>query len=248
MFSWIRRRLTFANIAMTLALVFAMSGGAYAANKYLITSTKQIKPSVLKQIKGKAGANGAQGTTGPAGAQGPQGSVGAQGPQGPAGAAGKDGAPGKDGKEGKTGKEGSPWTAGGTLPSGKTEKGTWNLGPVTAASLPPFIGEFRVVGAPAASFAVPLAGALDEEHVHYIKENEAAPSGCGTGTVSEPTAETGNLCVYAGAEAGVESQSVIDPATGAKGAGTAGANLAAVTKREGEEQISARGTWAVTAE
>ena len=31
MFSMIRKRLTFANVAMTLALVFAMTGGAYAA-------------------------------------------------------------------------------------------------------------------------------------------------------------------------------------------------------------------------
>jgi hypothetical protein len=29
---------------MTIALVFAMSGGAYAANHFLITSTKQISP------------------------------------------------------------------------------------------------------------------------------------------------------------------------------------------------------------
>lgn len=47
MFSRIRKRLTYANVAMTMALVFAMSGGAYAAKKYVITSTKQIKPSVL---------------------------------------------------------------------------------------------------------------------------------------------------------------------------------------------------------
>ena len=37
----------------TLALIFAMSGGAYAASHYLITSTKQIKPSVLGHLKGK---------------------------------------------------------------------------------------------------------------------------------------------------------------------------------------------------
>ena len=74
MFSEIRRRMTYANVAMTLALVFAMSGGAYAAGKYLITSTKQIKPSVLKALvgkTGKAGANGAPGPAGPAGPQGP---------------------------------------------------------------------------------------------------------------------------------------------------------------------------------
>ena len=34
------KRMTYANVALTLALVFAMTGGAYAAKKYLITSTK----------------------------------------------------------------------------------------------------------------------------------------------------------------------------------------------------------------
>ncbi len=32
MFSRIRKRITYANLAMTLALVFAMTGGAYAAS------------------------------------------------------------------------------------------------------------------------------------------------------------------------------------------------------------------------
>ena len=45
----IRNRLSYANVAMTLALVFAMTGGAYAAQRYVVTSTKQIKPSVLAQ-------------------------------------------------------------------------------------------------------------------------------------------------------------------------------------------------------
>ena len=47
--------MTYANVAATLALVFAMSGGAPAANHYLITSTNQISPKVLKELK-KAGA------------------------------------------------------------------------------------------------------------------------------------------------------------------------------------------------
>jgi hypothetical protein len=90
-----RRRITYANVVATLALVFAMSGGALAANHYLIESTKQIKPSVLKKLKGARGAKGATGTIGPAGA---------------AGAAGKEGPQGKEGKTGKEGTEGKSAT------------------------------------------------------------------------------------------------------------------------------------------
>lgn len=80
-----RKRITYANVTATLALVFAMSGGALAANHYLITSTKQISPKVLKKLKGKTGATGAPGATG---------------------AAGKEGTPGKEGAAGKEGKAG----------------------------------------------------------------------------------------------------------------------------------------------
>ena len=52
-----RRRLSYANVTATLALVFAMSGGALAANHYLITSTKQINPKVLKKLTGKTGSD-----------------------------------------------------------------------------------------------------------------------------------------------------------------------------------------------
>src|SRR5437870_10064689 len=45
----------------TLALVFAMSGGALAAHHYLINSTKQISPKVLKKIEGGHGSTGAAG-------------------------------------------------------------------------------------------------------------------------------------------------------------------------------------------
>ena len=59
-----RRRLSYANVTATLALVFAMSGGAMAANHYLITSTKQINPKVLKKLTGKTGKTGANGANG----------------------------------------------------------------------------------------------------------------------------------------------------------------------------------------
>jgi hypothetical protein len=48
------RHLSYANVVSTLALLFAMTGGALAASHYVITSTKQIKPTVLKKLTPKA--------------------------------------------------------------------------------------------------------------------------------------------------------------------------------------------------
>ncbi len=62
-----------------LALVFAMTGGAWAANEYVVTSTKQIKPKVLKKLRGRTGKTGATGATGAAGPQGPKGDTGPAG-------------------------------------------------------------------------------------------------------------------------------------------------------------------------
>jgi hypothetical protein len=254
MFSRIRRRLTYVNVVATLALLFAMSGGALAAGHYLITSTKQIRPSVLKSLQGKAGAKGATGATGAAGPQGPAGALGKEGQQGKNGENGKEGAPGQNGDNGK---EGSPWTAGGTLPAGKTLKGQWvNV-------------FYDASGATSVSFALPLATA---PAVHWIKEDglEATASGeepstvC-LGTAPEPTAASGNLCVYTTAEedlstntflnnilfgwkwgmsvcAWSEAQCTADTAT------PFGFDMEAYSGRSsaGEEAI-ARGTWAVTA-
>jgi hypothetical protein len=96
MFQAIRKRLTPSTVIATLALVFAMSGGAYAASKYLITSTKQIKPSVLKKLTGKAGPAGKEGLAGKTGTNG------AQGPAGEKGTAGTNGVNGKDGTNGES--------------------------------------------------------------------------------------------------------------------------------------------------
>lgn len=54
-------------IIVAAAVLLVTAGGAFAAGHYLITSTKQIKPSVLKQLHGKAGARGMNGATGQAG-------------------------------------------------------------------------------------------------------------------------------------------------------------------------------------
>jgi hypothetical protein len=76
----IRRHLNYSNVMATLALLFAMSGSAVAANHYLLSSTKQISPKLLKKLKGKTGATG---PAGPAGAAGAAGSTGPGGPAGP---------------------------------------------------------------------------------------------------------------------------------------------------------------------
>jgi len=89
-----RRRLSYANVTATLALVFAMSGGAMAANHYLITSTKQISPKVLKKLTGKPGANGTNGATGATGPTGSLGAAGAKGEKGETGLKGEKGEPG----------------------------------------------------------------------------------------------------------------------------------------------------------
>jgi hypothetical protein len=93
----VSKRFTYANVTASLALLFSMSGGAVAASHYLITSTNQIKPSVLKTLRGtpgetgKAGAVGARGAAGLAGSQGAMGAAGPPGPQGARGAAGPAG-------------------------------------------------------------------------------------------------------------------------------------------------------------
>jgi hypothetical protein len=76
----VRRSVTsYANVTATLAIVLSMSGGALAANHYLLSSTKQISPKLLHLLKGRAG------STGPRGPIGPQGLTGPTGKEGPSG-------------------------------------------------------------------------------------------------------------------------------------------------------------------
>lgn len=108
--------MTYANVVATLALVFAMTGSAVAATHYLITSSKQISPKVLKELKAP-GKTGARGSTGGPGAQGPQG---VQGSQGVTGTKGTDGAKGNKGEEGPQGTTGLEGETGPEGPEGGT--------------------------------------------------------------------------------------------------------------------------------
>jgi len=235
MLSAIRRRLTYTNVALTLALVFAMSGGAYAAGRYVITSTKQIKPSVLKSLQGKAG------PAGPAGAAG----VGTQGPQGPAGAKGETGATGLKGETGAAGPSGAPGPKGETgttgftttLPSGKTETGVLAWGGSAEAAFVPI------------SFSIPLEAELAAARVHFVKKAEwetqtpAPPVECG-GNPQSPSAAAGNLCVYE-SEMNGKFIEFANPAAGGifHGAATSGASLFFFAEGEG---ATGKAVWAVT--
>ncbi|HEY3970916.1 MAG TPA: hypothetical protein VGL79_05905 [Solirubrobacteraceae bacterium] len=112
-----------------LALFFALGGTAIAAQHYLITSTSQIKPSVLAKLKGDAGATGAQGSTGSTGPAGPAGATGSEGPAGPQGKTGftgpqgPAGAIGVPGKMGERGPEGPAGGGSGTLSTLKEVEG-----------------------------------------------------------------------------------------------------------------------------
>jgi hypothetical protein len=82
------RKLNPSMVVATAALFVSLGGTGIAATHYIITSTHQISPQVLKQLRGgtgKTGATGATGPQGPVGATGMTGQAGAQGPQGPQG-------------------------------------------------------------------------------------------------------------------------------------------------------------------
>jgi hypothetical protein len=286
MFKAIRTRMHMTTVLAVAALVFAMSGGAYAAKKYLITSPKQISPSVLKALKGKAGAPGPAGAPGAAGPAGAPGVPGAKGENGAAGTSGTNGTNGTNGesvtvakatagecKEGGTKFSNASGTgkvcngekgvlhAAETLPKGATETGAWAFGPAKSQ-----------IYVPVASFAIPLAEPLAGEacngpkvssacRVHFIYEGKEVigvegeelidpqETGACLGSSAEPTATSGNLCVYATFLSGEVKPGVrfISPATSEQGAGQTGAIMVMQLSEGGAGGGGVGdGTWAVT--
>lgn len=260
---------TYANVVATLAMVFAMSGGAYAASKFLITSTKQISPKVLKSLKGKNGTNGTNGINGANGVNGKDGAPGAPGPAGEKGAAGTNGTIGTNGANGvsvtstslSAGNEqckeggsefvaaaskktyacnGSPWVAGGTLPKGATETGTWSVEGTASAT-----GETM---AAVVSFPIPLAV---ESNVNFIEMGSTAPAEKCEGEVGKPGAKSGQVCVFEGKSLVVNhggltyEKAVVTPSGSIGGdIGPTGGQLLFTTTQAG--RVSAEGTWAAT--
>ncbi len=273
MLSPLRNRFGIPGVISVLALVFAMLGGAYAANN----SSDGGATASAKAKRGPKGPKGATGPAGPAGPAGAKGDVGANGSNGATGATGATGAAGasvtseefvgvKEGKcsgvggvmftsaSGKAaacnGKEGSPWTLGGTLPPGKTLTGAWiavapQVTPEEAKTGPSAVGQTAM--API-SFQIPLASA---PQATYVGEAGSAP-GC-PGIVGDvPTADPGHLCLYAALQLGKaqeeEGEEIIfflkPTELFVPGASTSGAVL---RFNCGQSSCSWYGSWAVTA-
>jgi hypothetical protein len=115
-----RFRPTYSNVVATLALFFALAGGAWAATKLpeeSVGSTQLAKGAVTpeklsaqakKGFTGPAGPQGALGPRGNEGQRGDNGATGATGPQGIRGATGATGATGSRGELGEHGLRGEP--------------------------------------------------------------------------------------------------------------------------------------------
>lgn len=224
MFSRIRTHFGTAGLVVAIvALVAALSGSALAA-KYIITSKNQIKPNVLKTLKGPKGPKGAKGDkgdTGAAGANGKDGTNGTNGTNGAPGAAGATGATGSTGTAGAkgatgaTGDAGAKGTTGSTGVTGTTgTTGTTGSTGATGPSCPEgncflpskstltgtwsqTFGGAEAIGS--ISFGLPLKAALDDTHVKIVTGSPPAECDNGTGTASSagnPEADPGYLCVY----------------------------------------------------
>jgi Collagen triple helix repeat (20 copies) len=241
MFSAIRKHLNSATVVAFVALIFAMTGGAFAASGHgggsgskasaflVATAAKsKAKPKVKVGPRGPAGPKGAPGATGPAGATGPQGPQGAKGEAGPAsvGTEGKEGKEGRQGPQGEPGKDGTTGFSE-TLPPGKTETGTWAVG---FTEVPTLIS---------ISFNIPLEKELESTQVHYVPNGTSTPE-C-PGNTGNSIAEPGNLCIY---EEGLSNGKFAEFFKLALNYGATGA-VFLITPGGGD--IQGRGTWAVTA-
>src|SRR3954471_6252362 len=254
MFSPLRNRFGIPGVISIIALVFAMTGGAFAAKSLNSVGSKATASAGGRRgqrgPRGPIGKPGPAGPQGPVGAKGDTGAAGTNGAVGPVGPAGKDGATGPAGSAGATGPAGTAGLTGATgatgqsgftatLPSGEIEVGTWS-GTVGASGL-----DFAPL-----SFPIPLAEDLGEANVHIIGEGGTGGTGCTGGKANTPKVgiEPGNLCVYVfsvfGGEELVEVKAIRKAGKGEVGASTMGARVQVSGPKEGEVIF---GTFAVRA-
>jgi Collagen triple helix repeat (20 copies) len=212
MYQRLRKHISPATVLAFVALVFALTGGAFAATgggsgspsrATTLATAAKAKPKAKTGPRGPAGPRGATGATGaagPAGAAGPTGPAGAGGAKGESGAAGPQGAQGSQGEKGEKGAEGEQGPAGTTgftktLPSGETETGTF-----AALILPHDVEANASEAYSPISFSIPLKTGLGAKNIHYVTtvEQTAKTQAECPGTAEEPKAVKGDLCIYQG--------------------------------------------------
>ncbi len=214
LFSSARQRLGVSGAIAIAAAVFALAGGAFAGAGRLarltVTSDHQ---------SGFARAQATHGRRGPRGATGPR------GPEGPPG----QGLRGDPGPAGPRGPEGSPWTAGGTLPSGRSESGMW-----IAAAVGQEIEPGQSEGGSSISFVIRTA---IPPSIHLIGKGKAGSEHAAEcpGNPNLPLAAKGNLCIYTAEDQGLTLLEAFSSPSGA------------LLTFKGPSKAATAGTWAVTA-
>lgn len=154
---------------------------------------------------------------------------GANGRNGLNGSNGKNGANGANGANGTNGTNGTTGFTS-TLPRGQTEKGAWGGAfPANSKAFSPI------------SFNIPLAASP----VSTIIEAGGSSTPACPGTVANPSAASGNLCIYAAVEKHVEQLLQFNPGTPGESAG-ADVFGTIVRMTSTGEAGAAYGTWAVT--
>jgi collagen triple helix repeat protein len=240
-----RRALT---LVATGALVTATAGGAYAAGtsggtisacvhhdggglyqaRHCARDDRQLQWSV-RGPGGSQGAAGAAGPAGPAGAPGPRGLTGPPGPQGNGGPKGEQGATGPVGPQGDSFESG--------LTSGKTLRGVYEIADTAAA---------KSVQDQTTAISETYAAALPAvPQLHLIADGATPPAVC-SGSVADPKAAPGNLCVYESrnhANLAEDPDVFVDPINQAEG--TLGFGIEITANSAG--LYDSAGTWAVTA-
>jgi Collagen triple helix repeat (20 copies) len=272
MFSLLRNRFGIPGVISMLALIFAMFGGAYAAtdgknDSSATTATSSKAKQGPRGPRGKPGKTGKTGATGPTGPTGATGATGAQGAKGDQGIQGIQGPKGDQGIQGIQGPKGTFGPE--PLPPEETLTGLWEIPKVTSPAL------FAEIYSLPVSFQIPLTAGLTSSLVpckavpqesscqtHFITsdgeelveegEKEITPEKC-PGSVAEPKADPGNLCVYANEATTTEtalfsSEFIHEDRVAVSGGGTSPYGFYISTFALGAGDVEGRGTWAVTAE
>jgi Collagen triple helix repeat (20 copies) len=180
-------------VVAVIALIAALTGAAFAAGGLTKQQEKQVK-KIAKKFAGKPGP------------MGPQGVPGAKGDTGAKGDPGANGAPGAPGQPGTDGEDGACSTANPdcTLPSGATETGTWSAGIATSAQeIVPISFNLPLAEPPTAINFVRANGKEKFFNTQTFETEERDPLKC-HGSVADPTAEPGVVCIYLDKEQNVQ--------------------------------------------